>query len=132
MANIEKWLVEIGATNINKQYHDKMCTAITFLHYDETTKQTLAFNLKAQTEEAFKIFWAEVKRPRDDTRQKIEQQALRTAWKILSDWAEIQCTMVLLKQATPLQMFLPYLYDQKTGQTFYDKVISGKGQLLIG
>lgn len=132
MSNIEKWLIEIGATNINKQYKDKICTAITFLHFDEQTKQTLAFNLKSQAEEAFKILWKEVKRPQTDTKAKILQQANRTAWKILSDWTEIQCTMIILGQATTLQMFLSSVYDPKTEQTLYEKAASGKAQLLLG
>ena len=35
MAKIEELLVEIGATNINKQYSDKICTGITFLLFDQ-------------------------------------------------------------------------------------------------
>ncbi len=31
MAKIEELLVEIGATNINKQYAEKICIGITFL-----------------------------------------------------------------------------------------------------
>ena len=31
MAKIEELLVEIGATNINKEYTNKICTDITFL-----------------------------------------------------------------------------------------------------
>ncbi|MBK7433510.1 MAG: hypothetical protein IPI66_06090, partial [Chitinophagaceae bacterium] len=39
MANIEELLVEIGATNINKQYADKVCTGITFLLFDQQLQQ---------------------------------------------------------------------------------------------
>lgn len=35
MAKIEELLVEIGASNINKQYADKICTGITFILYDQ-------------------------------------------------------------------------------------------------
>lgn len=59
MANIERVLVEIGASNINKNYVDKVCTGLTFLFFDRTMKQTLAFHLKAQVEECFNIFWKE-------------------------------------------------------------------------
>jgi hypothetical protein len=51
MAKIEDLLVEIGATNINKQYNDKVCTGITFLLFDHQLQQTLSFHLKAQVEE---------------------------------------------------------------------------------
>lgn len=130
MANIEKWLVEIGAHNINKSYKDKMCTGISFLHFDAKVNETIAYRIKAQPDEAFNIFWKEVKRPQADTKEKIRQQALRTAWKIMSDWTEIQCTMILLGQATPLQMFLPLVYDPATDETLYDRVVTGKTKIL--
>jgi hypothetical protein len=132
MAKIEELLVEIGATNINKQYSDKICTGITFLLYDAQLQQTLPFHLKAQVEECFTILWKDVKRPRPDTRELLKKQAAKTAWKILSDWTEIQCSMILLGQAKPLQMFLPFMYDMKSNETLFDKVSSGKMKLLPG
>lgn len=131
MANIEKWLIEIGASNINKNYKNKICTGITFLYFDLKMKQTLAFHLKAQVEECFQIFWAERTQKTETQKQKVMEQANRTAWKILSDWAEIQCSMILLGQATPLQMFLPFVYDMKNDETLYDKITSGKMNNLL-
>lgn len=132
MGKIEELLVEIGATNINKQYADKICTGITFLLFDQQLQQTLPFHLKAQCEECFAILWKDVKRPRPDTKVLLRQQANKTAWKILSDWTEIQCSMILLGQAKPLQMFLPFMYDMKTSETLFDKISSGKMKLLPG
>jgi len=60
----------------------------------------------------------------------LQQQAMRTAWKILSDWTEIQCSMILLKQAAPLQMLLPFIYDMKTQETLNEKITTGKVKLL--
>lgn len=132
MAKIEKMLVEIGASNINKKYSDKICTGITFLYHDTIINQSLAFNLKAQTDECFNILWKEIKRPRSDTKYQTTLQANRTAWKILSDWVEIQVSMILLGQAKPLQMFLPFVYDVAKDETLYDKVINGQGKILLG
>ena len=132
MSKIEELLVEIGATNINKQYAEKICIGITFLLFDQLLKQTLPFHLKAQVEECFNVVWQDVKRPRPETKAAIQQQANRTAWKILSDWTEVQCTMILLGQAKPLQMFLPFMYDMKTNETLFDKVSTGKVKLLQG
>ena len=131
MANIEKWLIEIGASNINKTYKDKICTGITFLYFDLQMKQTLAFHLRAQVDECFKIFWQERARKNDATKKTDLIQANKTAWKILSDWAEIQCSMILLGQATALQMFLPFVYDMKNDETLYDKISSGKMNNLL-
>lgn len=131
MAKIEELLVEIGATNINKQYENKVCTGITFLLYDQHMQKTLPFHLKAQVEECFTILWKDVKRPRTDTRATLQHQANKTAWKILSDWTEIQCSMILLGQAKPLQMFLPFMYDTKSDETLFDKITSGQVKLLL-
>ena len=132
MAKIEELLVEIGATNINKQYAEKICTGITFLLFDQQLQQTLPFHLKAQVEECFSILWKDVKRPRSDTKDLLRKQAAKTAWKILSDWTEIQCSMILLGQAKPQQMFLPFMYDMKTNETLFDKVPNGKVKMLPG
>ena len=130
MARIEELLVEIGASNINKQYADKVCTGITFLLHDNSLHQTIPFHLKAQVEECFLVLWKDVKRPKSNTKETLRQQANKTAWKILSDWTEIQCSMILLGQAKPLQMFLPFMYDMKSNETFFDKVSTGKYKLL--
>ena len=118
------------ATNVNKQYADKICTGITFLLYEQQLQQTLPFHLEAQVEECFLILWKDVKRPRHDTKAILKQQASKTAWKILSDWTEIQCSMILLGQAKPLQMFLPFVYDTKNNETLFDKVSTGKVKFL--
>src|SRR6185369_7317276 len=89
MARIEELLVEIGATNINKQYTVKICTGITFLLFDQQLQHTLPFHLKAQVEECFTVLWKDVKRPRPDTRAIVREQAGKTAWKILADWTQI-------------------------------------------
>jgi hypothetical protein len=131
MARVEELLVEIGATNINKQYQDKVCTGITFLLYDSQLQQTSPFHLTAQVEECFLILWKEIKRPRPETKDQLRKQASRTAWKILCDWTEIQCSMILLGQAKPLQMFLPFVYDMKNNQTLFEKIATGKANFLL-
>lgn len=131
MAKIIDLLVEIGATDISQKFENKMCIGITFLYTDVRLNQTLAFNLKANVDECFKILWKEIRRPQPDSKQRTMQQANRTAWKIICDWVEIQCSMILLKQAEPLQMFLPYVFDVKSQETLYDKVVNGKLNNLL-
>ncbi|HZV71663.1 MAG TPA: hypothetical protein VFG10_19060 [Saprospiraceae bacterium] len=130
MAHIEDLLVQIGASNINKSYHEKVCSGITFL-FTDPKMGPLAFRLKAQVDEAFNVLFKEVKKPIAGTKERVLAQANRTAWKILSDWTEVQCSMIILGQAEALQMFLPFVYDVKNDETLYDKVASGKLNLRL-
>jgi len=98
--------------------------------YDQQLQQTLPFHVEAQVEECFLILWKDLKRPRHDAKAILKQQASKTAWKILCDWTEIQCSMILLGQAKPLQMFLPFMSDSKNNETLFDKVNTAKVKLL--
>jgi hypothetical protein len=121
MVKIEKNLVAAGATDISKKYKDQICIGITFRMLI-AGQMPMFFQLPANIEPCFNVLWADVRRPKADTKQRIREQAERTAWKIISDWVEIQLSMILLKQAEPLQIFLPYVYDPATEQTFFEKL----------
>lgn len=124
MGRIEKALVSAGATNISKTYQDQVCTAIQF-RMVITGELPMFFQLPAKVDPCFNVLWAEVKRPREDTKKLVREQAERTAWKIVADWVEIQISMIMLQQAEPLQVFLPYAYDPTTENTFYDRIKAG-------
>lgn len=49
-----------------------------------------------------------------------KDQAERTAWKIVQDWIEVQMSMIQMRQADTLQVFLPYVWDGK--QTVYQRI----------
>ena len=121
MARIEKCLVSAGATDISKKYSEGICTGITF-RMVITGHVPMFFQLPAKIEPCFNVLWKEIKRPQADTKQKIREQAERTAWKIIADWVEIQLSMIMLEQAEPLQVFLPYCYNPAKEQTFYEQL----------
>lgn len=121
MSRIQKALVEAGATDISMKYVDRICTAVTFRML-LPGQIPMFFQLPAKIEPCFKVLWAEVKRPQADTKKKTQEQAERTAWKIVADWVEIQLSMILLEQAEPLQIFLPYAYNPSTETTFYEQL----------
>lgn len=72
------------------------------------------------------IGWGSRKRKR---KSDFADQAERTAWKIVQDWVEVQMSMIQMKQADTLQVFLPYVYDGK--RTFYQAMVESgfKGML---
>jgi hypothetical protein len=120
MGKIERCLVEAGATDISKKYRDGVCESIVFRMM--VNNIPLFFQLPAKVDACFKVLWKEVKRPQPDTKQRILSQSERTAWKIVCDWVEIQLSMIRLEQAEVMQVFLPYVYDPVTDQTFYNKL----------
>ncbi len=120
MGRIERCLVEAGASDISKSYTGGICRAIRFRM--PINDVPVFFELPAKVDACFKVLFEEIKRPRPDTRKRIEQQAERTAWKIISDWVECQLTMIRLDQAEPLQVFLPYVWDAAKEETFYEKL----------
>jgi hypothetical protein len=48
------------------------------------------------------------------------EQGRRTAWKIMQDWVEVQMSMIQMKQADTLEVFLPYIWNGKS--TIYNRV----------
>jgi hypothetical protein len=129
MGKIERCLVEAGATDISKKYNEKVCTAIRFRML--VNDQALFFEVPANVEACFKVLFAEVKRPKADTRRRIYEQAERTACKIINDWVQVQLSMILLEQAEMLQVFLPYAYDPQSDKTYYQKIKEGNFKALL-
>jgi hypothetical protein len=129
MGRIEKNLVEAGATDISKKYESGVCIAIRFRML--VNQIPLFFELPAKVDACFKVLWAEVKRPQPDTKARTLQQAERTAWKIISDWVDIQLSMIKLEQAELLQIFLPYVFDPVKEKTFYSQMKEGGFKALL-
>jgi len=129
LAKIERCLVEAGATDISKKYVDGICISITFRMM--INLQPLFFQLPAKVDACFKVLWKEVNKPLPTTRESKMKQAERTAWKIICDWVEIQLSMIQLEQAEALQVFLPYVYNPVTEQTYYQQLKAGSFKELL-
>ena len=136
-AKIEKCLIAAGATDISKKIQDGICVALTFRIIHKTQQDTIGvplfFKLPAKVEPCYKVLLDEcVRTPTGEKKIKIREQAERTAWKIVSDWVEIQLAMIKLEQAELLQIFLPYSYDVMNDKTFFEHVKeNGFKQLLL-
>lgn len=68
------------------------------------------------------VLKSQIKRPKPETYARIAKQAERTAWKILSDWVEIQTSLIELQQVDFLEIFISYAYDHLKDETYYDKI----------
>lgn len=121
LMQIEKLLIDLGATNISKSITDKEVDGIIFMI--EVNGAPTLFKLKAKVDSVFKTMWKEVS-PRsihkDGTKKRIMEQAQRTAWKLLFDRVAMDATDILLGNMELMELFLTRAYDIKRGQTYYE------------
>ena len=123
---IEKVLIRCGVTGIMKEYAgvNGEIAAVTF--QIEAPNGRIAIRLPVDKDRALEALWLDyvdgdilnpdrssiAYNPRKQKRRRdFVEQAERTAWKIVQDWVEVQLSMIQLKQADTLQVFLPYVYD---------------------
>lgn len=135
---IEQVLIRCGVKGITKDYGlGGKISAITF-HVDTPTGKPLTIRLPADEAKAHEALWldyvgadlssngttASWSSRKRKTKADFADQASRTAWKIIQDWVEVQMSMIELKQADLLQVFLPYVYDGR--QTYYQALKDAK------
>ncbi len=118
---IEKLLARAGASKIAKDYAGDG-TVIAFIFTFDLPSGHVLFRMPCDVEKVYEIFMAEYRQPQRDTEERVREKAHRVAWRIMLDWVESQITMIRLGQVKPQQVFLPYAWDARTGQTLYEKL----------
>jgi hypothetical protein len=118
---IETYLMNCGqVSGIAKEIKDGVVAAIVFEAADDKGQKRL-IKLPANTEAVHEFLWRDycssAIRPRK-TKEDFKEQASRCAWKIMQDWVQVQMSLIKLKQADLLQVFLPYIWDGQ--QTYYE------------
>lgn len=131
IARIEYKLAAVGATGIMKLYGpDKQVSALIF-NMPEGNRSH-AIKVPANVNACFESMWRQHcqthSRPREGTKQTIKEQAAKTAWKLVQDWIEVQVSMIVMRQAEPLEVFLPYVWDGK--QTYFEAMRDDKFRAL--
>lgn len=118
---IEHELVRAGAQHISKTYDPEgLLEGITFQIV--TNGIPLIFRLPAKWKACHEMMQKDIRRPRKETAERVKDQALRTAWKILYDWVSVQVSLIKLEQAEIAEVFLPYVYDMRKQQTLFERM----------
>jgi len=145
IARIEHALIKAGVSGIAKEYSptgNGEIFAITFTLRVEPMPP-ITIRLPADKDAAQQALWlnyadgyeltADGKGVQHGTKKKrkgdFRQQAERTAWKLVQDWIEVQLSMIQLKQADFLQVFLPYVWDGR--QTYYQALKANQFRAML-
>ncbi|MBF0554298.1 MAG: hypothetical protein HQK96_07005 [Nitrospirae bacterium] len=122
IAHIEHRLVEHGANNILKIYEEKRLAGISFTV--TVSGSDIPFRLPARIDRVGKRLLSTVKKMHKGTEQRILEQAERTGWKLLSDWVDIQMSLIELDQVELMEVFMPYIYNHKKEQSLFEQMKS--------
>jgi hypothetical protein len=132
---IEQVLIRCGVSGIAKEYEGVNGVIAALMFKLETPSGPIPIRLPVDVKKALDALWLDYAdgdklSPDGNTIQyssrkkkrksDFVQQAERTAWKIMQDWIEVQLSMIQMRQAEPLQVFLPYVHDGQT--TFYQRL----------
>jgi len=152
ISEIEKLLSDSGVNKILKEYDkDGKIEAISFII--ETEKGKLPFKLPMNVKAVMQTInnqTGEYRRQKSRNGSYGQQvrvvpqsmyndydQARRVGWRIIRDWLEAQLTLFFLQMVKIEEIFLPYMYNEKTGKTMFqmleekgfDKLIEYKGDV---
>lgn len=144
---IEQVLIKCGAAAIQKEYAPSPVGSIAAVTFQvETPNGKISIRLPVDVERALEALWTDYAGgdktcgqgdamivswgKKKKNRGSFRQQAERTAWKITRDWVEVQMSMIQLKQADVLQVFLPYVITS-TGESVYKRVQDGSMTMLL-
>lgn len=132
ISNIESLLVKAGANHISKEYTGGKITG--FLFQLDINDKPVTFKLPAKIDRIFESFKEDIDMTRvrniDAKLNDVYQQAERCGWKILYEWVHINLSLIEIDQVKAAEVFLPYIYDLKSGNTLFELVDNGKIKLL--
>ena len=112
ISKIEHRLAQAGATHIAKSYKNEMPDGMIF--QIDVNGKLMTFQLPAKAEKVYDYMIKQKKFGyKKDVQETTRRQANMTAWKILSDWVDIQISLIQLEQAEVAEVFFPYLYSPK-------------------
>lgn len=129
--HIEDRLVRHGAQKILKTYDsEKRLEGFCFILMIQGRE--IPFRLPARVANVEKVLRGEVRRPKDGTLERIKKQSEMTAWKLVSDWIDIQLSLVELGQVELMEVMLPYVYCPADDTTFFEQIKNSGYKLLPG
>lgn len=110
ISEIQQMLSQFDVTAMMTEYEGRQVSAVSFrMNVDG---RDIGYRLPCNWRAVFSILQSDVK----DNRYNTEEQAIRTAWRIIHHWMEAQLALVEVNMTTIPQIFLPYtiMRDNRT------------------
>lgn len=121
IAEVEEKLAKFGANQIFKLYKEGIPKGLAFTL--EIQGSPVPFKLPMREENILQIFKKEVSKGNLPRRYASDiEQARRTGWRIIKDWIESQLALIEIEFAKPEEIFLPYMYNSKNDETFFETI----------
>lgn len=149
IARIEGVLLQCGANAIEKEYDADnnrglvpRISAITFRIRVEAGGPSIQIRLPANAAAAAEVIWrnyagdriskdGQTCRGKSKTRSDFINQGERTAWRLIQEWIEVQMSLIAMKQAELLQVFMPYAWDETRKITYFESMKAQKFAALL-
>lgn len=121
IGEIQEMLSSYGVSAMMTEYEGRQVAAVSFKM--EVNGKSMAFRLPCNWRGVLEVF---KKSPTFYVKHKdkdIENQAIRTAWRIIHAWVDAQLALVEVNMVTIPQIFLPYtiMADNRTLAEHFDK-----------
>jgi hypothetical protein len=127
VTEIEGLLIRAGARSISKEYSNGEIAALTFVVLCPESNAPLGVRLPADVDAVFGVL-KKARSPRARLHRgweaKMREQAKRTAWRLMFDWVAVQLSLIEMRQAEMMQVFLPYIWSGRG--TFYQQLRENK------
>lgn len=125
ISEIELMLSKYGATKIMKEYTPE--GQVHTLIFDIITDfGEMPVKLPVHTEKILEVFKLQVSNKKLPRKywggEWTVEQANRVGWRIIKDWLDAQLTLIGIQMVKIHEIFLPYAYDSKSGQTLFEKM----------
>lgn len=125
IGEIQKMLSKHGVMAMMTEYDGRNVAAVSFKM--DVKGKTMAFKLPCNWRAVLEIFKGD-----PDARRRgsvNEEQAIRTAWRIIFEWTRAQLALIEVGMATLPQIFLPYTI-MRDGKTLAEHVDTDPNFLL--
>lgn len=119
IGEIQEMLSEYGVTAMMTEYDGRQVAAVSFKM--NVGGKDMAFRLPCNWRGVLEVFNKDPKFYVKHKDKDIENQAIRTSWRIIHDWIDAQLALVEVNMVTIPQIFLPYTI-MKDGKTLSEHI----------